>query len=66
MRWHQINKGVYAYHTDTDYAAVRRISKRQWSLLLTAVVGGRSVRHGSTHPTMAEAVAKATSLLHHK
>lgn len=63
MRWAPISTGVYALHTEHTYAAVRRLSKRQWSLLLTAQVDGRPVRHGSVHRTMAEAIAAAHSLL---
>jgi hypothetical protein len=63
MKWKPLAKGVYACHTGTTYAAVRRIKKNQWNLLLSATVADRAVRHGSDHPTMAEAIAKATHLI---
>jgi len=63
MKWKPLAKGVYALHTDSVYASVRRIKKSQWNLLLSATVAGRAVRHGSDHPTMAEAISKAHQLL---
>jgi hypothetical protein len=62
MKWAKVKPGVYAAHHGRNYAVVKR-NNRQWNLLLSATVAGRTVRHGSDHSTMAEAISKAHQLV---
>jgi hypothetical protein len=63
MKWVKRKNGTYVFEAGATYAVIARKSKRHWSLLLSAVVNGKTVRYGGDHPTMADAVAKAHTLI---
>jgi hypothetical protein len=64
IKWSKGKGGIYYFEAEATYAAIVPKSKRRWSLLLSAVVNGKTVRYGGDHPTMADAIAKAHALTH--
>lgn len=63
MKWVKRKGGIYVFEAGATYAVIVPKERRRWNLLLSAVVNGKTIRYGGDHHTMAEAVAKAHTLI---